>query len=267
MTPDVPTRTAKRKPVIKQGASAHPGERLAKRMAGAGLCSRREAERLIADGLVKVNGVVVTTPAINVTTNDKIVVRGKTVEAPQTLRLFLFHKPRDMVVSRHDEQGRLTVFDGLPADLPRLISVGRLDVNSEGLLLLVTQGALARYLELPSTGLDRTYRVRVFGTLTAVELERAQRGLTIEGVRYGPITITPERLASGQNQWLRVSLREGKNREIRKVMAHFGLAVNRLVRLSYGPFELGDLPRGALVEVPTGRLKRLLPSFFATRPA
>lgn len=248
------------------GGKNHPGERLAKQMARAGACSRREAERWIEEGRVKVNGLKVTSPALNVTESDQISIDGKPLSAPEKTRLFLFHKPAGLVTSARDEKGRETVFSGLPAELPRLVSVGRLDLNSEGLLLLTNDGGLARHLELPAQGLARCYRARVHGTPDWEKLEALQNGITIAGVRYGPIEITPDSAARGSNAWMIVTLHEGKNREIRKVMEHFGLAVNRLIRLSYGPFELGTIPKGALKEVPLGLLKRLVPDYFGKAP-
>ncbi len=249
-------------------AKVQAGERLAKRIAGAGVCSRRAAEELIVQGLVKVNGVKVITPAICVTDQDKITVRGQVLAAPEKSRVFLFHKPVGLVTTARDERGRETVFDGLPPELPRLISAGRLDLNSEGLLVLTTSGAFARHLELPATGLPRTYRVRIFGELRDDMVERLARGIRIEGVSYGRVEVARERSGAArasQNQWVRVTLREGKNREIRKVFGFFGAQVNRLIRLSYGPFELGDLPRGALVEVPQGFLTKNFPDFFTPK--
>lgn len=239
------------------------GERLAKRMAAAGVCSRREAEVLIDQGVVKVNGVKVTTPATLVGPDDQITVRGKEIAAPAPLRVFLFHKPVGLVTTARDEQGRPTVFDGLPPELPRLVSAGRLDLNSEGLLVLTTSGEFSRYLELPARGFARTYRCRVFGTLNDWDLERMAKGVTINGVRYGPMMIEIEKAGgASRNHWLRVTLHEGKNREIRRVFEHFSLAVNRLIRVSYGPFGLEDLPKGALVEVPMTFLRQNFSDFF-----
>lgn len=240
------------------------GERIAKRMASAGLCSRRDAERLILEGVVKVNGVKITTPATLVTESDIVSVRGKKLAEPERLRVFRFHKPVGLVTTARDEEGRPTVFDGLPPELPRLISVGRLDMNSEGLLLLTTNGELSRFLELPSRGFARTYRVRVFGRLNTERLERLANGIRVDGVQYGPIEVEVGNV-QGKNTWLRITLHEGKNREIRKVMEHLGYQVNRLIRESYGPFMLDDLPRGALLEVPMTFLKRNLPDFFKNK--
>ena len=238
------------------------GERIAKRIAAAGICSRRDAERLIDEGVVKLNGVKVTTPATIVTDTDIISVRGKKIAEPEKkIRVFRFHKPVGLVTTARDEMGRPTVFDGLPPELPRLVSVGRLDLNSEGLLLMTTSGELSRFLELPARQFARTYRVRVYGKIDHNRLEKLANGVTVEGVRYAPIEAIVER-GQGMNNWLRVTIHEGKNREIRKVMAHLGLQVNKLIRLSFGPFELDDLPKGALREVPMGFLKRKLPEFF-----
>lgn len=249
--------------VVAETEMKKQGERIAKRIAAAGVCSRRAAEELIAQGVVKVNGVKITTPATLVTALDVITVRGRKLAEPARLRVFLFHKPAGLVTSARDEKGRATVFEGLPPELPRLVSVGRLDLNSEGLLILTTSGELARYLELPARGFTRCYRVRVFGVANPERLEKLARGITVDGVRYGPIEVSIVR-AQGMNTWLRVTLHEGKNREIRKVMTHLGLQVNRLIRENFGPFALGDLPKGALREVTMGFLKRHLPDFFTS---
>lgn len=240
------------------------GERIAKRMAAAGLCSRRDAERWIAEGRVAVNGRRITTPATLVSDTDRIVVNGKVLGAPSPVRLFRFHKPAGLVTTTADEKGRATVFDGIPKDLPRLVGVGRLDLNSEGLLLLTTSGELARYLELPTRGFERQYRVRVFGTLHPDRLDRLKNGITVDRVRYGPIDVEIGN-QTGSNTWLRVALTEGKNREIRKVLSHLGLQVNRLIREEYGPFKLDDLPKGAILEIPPGTVKRVLAGFFAEK--
>lgn len=241
------------------------GERIAKRMAAAGICSRRDAERLIEEGVVKLNGVKVTTPATLVTDVDQITVRGKGIAAPSRLRVFLFHKPVGLVTTTRDEQGRPTVFEGLPPELPRLISVGRLDLNSEGLLIMTTSGEFSRYLELPVRGFERTYRVRIFGHLSERDVERLARGVKVEGVKYGPVIVVPEKgkeKPDSSNAWVYVTLTEGKNREIRKVFDYVGVQVNRLIRVSYGPFELGTLPKGALTEVSTTFLKKNFPTFY-----
>ncbi len=224
------------------------GERIAKRMARAGLCSRREAERWIEAGRVSVNGKLLETPAFTVTPEDKIAVDGKDIPEVERPRLWRYHKPPGLVTSHKDEKGRDTVFDKLPEDLPRVISVGRLDLNSEGLLLLTNDGELARKLELPTTGWKRKYRVRVHGHPKEADMARLAKGLTIEGIRYGAIEGTIDS-TKGANSWLTISLREGKNREIRKVLEHLGYQVTRLIRISYGPMALGDLPAGAVEEV------------------
>jgi len=239
--------------------TAAPGERIAKVMARAGLCSRREAERWVQDGRVAIDGRVLIDPAINVLPGQAVTVDGQPLPAAERTRLFRFHKPRGLITTAHDPRGRPTVFAGLPKELPRLISVGRLDLTSEGLLLLTNDGALARAMELPATGWIRRYRARVFGTADPAALARLGRGITVDGVRYGPIEATLDRAASptqGRNLWLTVSLTEGKNREVRRVLEHLGLTVNRLIRIAYGPFMLGDLPAGALTEVPQKDLRK-----------
>ena len=230
------------------------GERIAKVMARAGLCSRREAEAWIAQGRVTVNGAVITSPARNVTAEDRVLVDGKPLPARERTRLFLYHKPRGLVTTHADPEGRPTIFEALPQGLPHLVSVGRLDFNTEGLLLLTNDGGLARVLELPSTGWLRRYRVRAHGAVTQKALDRLRQGIEIDGVRYGAIEATLDRV-QGSNVWLTFAIREGKNREIRKVLAALGLQVNRLIRVSYGPFQLGDLPRGAVEEVKTRVLR------------
>jgi len=233
-------------------------ERIAKVMARAGLCSRRDAERWIADGRVKLNGKTLETPAVTVGDGDTVLVDGKPLPGAETTRLWRYHKPAGLVTSHKDEQGRQTVFDKMPADMPRVVSVGRLDLNSEGLLLLTNDGELARRLELPATGWSRRYRVRVHGWVDEKRLQGLARGVTVDGVKYGPIKasvdadIEAEAKTSkgrGANTWLTVSLSEGKNREVRKVLAHLGLEVNRLIRTAYGPFQLGKLARGGIEEV------------------
>jgi 23S rRNA pseudouridine2605 synthase len=222
--------------------------RIAKAMAHAGLCSRRDAEAWIAAGRVSVNGKVLTTPAHVVSPDEKIVVDGEPLPAPQVPRLWRYHKPRGVVTSHKDPQGRRTVFEALSPNLPRVISVGRLDINTEGLLLLTTDGALARHLELPSTGWLRRYRVRAHGRVTEEALRGLRTGVTIDGVRYRPVETRIDR-EQGSNLWLTFSLREGKNREVKRLAEHLGLVVNRLIRISFGPFALGDLPEGRIEEV------------------
>jgi 23S rRNA pseudouridine2605 synthase len=238
-------------------------ERIAKVIARAGLCSRRDAERWIADGRVSVNGRTLDAPAFTVGLEDLVMVDGKPLPAKETPRLFLYHKPPGLVTTARDEQNRPTVFANLPRGLPRVVSVGRLDLNSEGLLLLTNDGGLARHLELPANAWERRYRVRVHGTVKAGDLERLARGITIEGVKYGPIEARIERAQTGANAWLVVTLKEGKNREVRKVMAHLGLQVNRLIRAAYGPFQLGDLPPGSAKEVASNVLEASIPRYFA----
>jgi 23S rRNA pseudouridine2605 synthase len=223
------------------------GERIAKRLARAGVCSRRDAERLIEQGRVKVDGVTLQTPATLVTAASRIEVDGQAVAAPQRPRIWLFHKPPGLVVTARDPEGRPTVFDNLPHDMPRVVSIGRLDIASEGLLLLTNDGALARRMELPASGFDRRYRVRAHGRVDQAMLDRLAEGLTVDGVRYGPIRARLER-QQRSNNWIVVTLREGKNREVRRVMEHLGLVVNRLIRIGYGPFNLEALPEGEVVE-------------------
>jgi len=225
------------------------GERIAKRLARAGLCSRRDAERWIAEGRVAVNGRVLDSPACVVGPEDLVVVDGQPLAEPDRTRLWRYHKPAGLVTTHRDPEGRPTVFDRLPADLPRVISVGRLDLTSEGLLLLTNDGGLARRLELPSNAWARRYRVRVHGSVDVAALARLEAGVMIDGVAYGPIRAVLDR-QKGANAWLTVSLREGKNREIRRVMEHLGWSVTRLIRVSYGPFQLGTLAEGAIEEVP-----------------
>jgi 23S rRNA pseudouridine2605 synthase len=230
------------------------GERIAKVLARAGVASRREAERMIAAGLVAVNGKVIDSPALNVTDTDRITVEGKPLAEKQPARLWLYYKPLGLVTTASDEKGRATVFDRLPPELPRVMSVGRLDLNSEGLLLLTNDGELKRRLELPSTGWLRKYRVRVNGRPDEAMLEPLRQGIVADGERFQPMTVTLDR-QQGANAWLTVGLREGKNREIRRVLEHFGWPVSRLIRLSFGPFQLGRLRPGEVEEV-TGKVLR-----------
>jgi 23S rRNA pseudouridine2605 synthase len=233
------------------------GERIAKVVSRAGLASRRDAEEWIVQGRVTVNGRVINSPALDVTANDVITVDGKLLPPRERTRLFLFHKPRGLMTTHADPEGRPTVFDNLPEGLPRLISIGRLDFNTEGLLLLTNDGGLARALELPETGWLRRYRVRAHGEVTQAQLDELKRGVEVDGVKYGPIDATLER-DSGANVWLVFAIREGKNREVRNVMAHLGLEVNRLIRVSYGPFQLAELAEGAVEEVKTRVLREQL---------
>jgi 23S rRNA pseudouridine2605 synthase len=232
-------------------------ERIARAIARAGLCSRREAEAWIAAGRVAINGEAITSPARDVTARDRIAVDGEPLPQRERTRLFLYHKPRGLVTSTADPEGRPTIFAALPRDLPRLISVGRLDINSEGLLLLTNDGGLARVLELPETGWLRRYRVRAHGSVTADQLASLRKGITVDGIRYGSIEATLDR-PQGSNVWITFAMREGKNREVRNVLGALGLAVNRLIRVSYGPFQLGELPEGAIEEVPTRHLRAQL---------
>lgn len=224
------------------------GDRIAKVLSRAGVASRREAERMIAIGRVSVNGKVIGSPALNVTAADKIEVDGKPVGAPEPPRLWLYHKPVGLVSTDADEKGRETIYDSLPEDMPRVMSIGRLDINSEGLLLLTNDGAVKRRLELPSTGWLRRYRVRVNGRPTDDTLEPLRRGVTVDGERFQPMTVSLDR-QQGANAWLTVSLREGRNREIRRALGDVGLVVNRLIRISYGPFRLENLKPGEVEEV------------------
>jgi 23S rRNA pseudouridine2605 synthase len=234
------------------------GDRIAKYLARAGVASRRDAERMLTEGKVRLNNVAVTHPATFVTPGDLVTIDGKLVQEPDRTRLWRYHKPEGLVTTHRDPEGRPTVFDKLRQQLPRVVSVGRLDLTSEGLLLLTNDGALARTLELPATGWIRRYRVRVHGTVAPSALAALAKGLTIDHIRYAPIDAGLD-AKKGDNAWLTVSLREGRNREIRRVMAHLGLEVNRLIRIAYGPFQLGTLPRGGIEEVPTRVLREQLP--------
>lgn len=234
-------------------------ERIAKVMAHAGLCSRRDAERWIAEGRVIVNGKKIVSPALNVdTASDQIIVDGKPLSAKEPTRMWLYHKPVDVITTHNDPKGRPTVFSQLPKDMPRVVSVGRLDINSEGLLLLTNDGEVAQRLMLPANGWVRAYRVRVYGDVTQDMLDGLQKGVTVDGEKYGPIEASIDKASSGKNHWVYFSLKEGKNREIRKVCAHLGLTVNRLIRVAYGPFELGNLAKGAVVEVSSDVIKKQL---------
>lgn len=234
------------------------GERITKWLGRTGVASRRDAERMIEEGRVRLNGQPVTHPATFVTEQDLVQVDGKAVSSPDRTRLWRYHKPDGLVTTHKDPEGRPTVFASLPEGMPRVISVGRLDLNSEGLLLLTNDGELARRLELPSNGWIRRYRVRVFGVVDEARLAALAEGSVFEGVRYGPIDAGLDS-RKGDNAWLTVSLREGKNREIRKVMAGLNLHVSRLIRTSYGPFQLGTLKRGELEEVPGKILREQMP--------
>ena len=246
-----------RPPQDDRPAPSREAERIAKVMARAGLCSRREAEGWITAGRVSVNGAKITSPALDVTANDRIVVDGRPLPTRERTRLFLYNKPPGLVTTSSDPQGRPTIFGGLPQGLPRLISVGRLDLNTEGLLLLTNDGGLARVLELPQTAWLRRYRVRAFGKVTQQQLDGLRNGVTIDGVRYGPIEAVLDR-EQGSNVWITFSIREGKNREVRNVLRHLDLHVNRLIRLSFGPFQLSELASGAVEEVKTRILREQL---------
>ena len=225
------------------------GDRIAKVIARAGVCSRRDAEKLIAEGRVALNGEKVLTPAVRIGANDVIAIDGKPVAEPEPARLWRYHKPAGLVTTHRDPEGRPTVFANLPKRLPRVVSVGRLDFNSEGLLLLTNDGDLARQLEIPSSAWPRRYRVRLFGKIDQAELDKLAHGTTIAGIKYGPIIADLER-SKGMYSWATVSLREGKNREIKRVMEHLGLKVARLIRVQFGPFHLGQLAEGETEEYP-----------------
>ncbi len=256
-----------------QASDSERGDRIAKVIARAGICSRRDAEKLIAEGRVGINGTPVKSPALNVSADDIVTVDGKPLPDASPARLWRYHKPSGYVTSHRDPEGRPTVFANLPKGLPRVISVGRLDFNSEGLLLLTNDGELARKLELPAQGWVRRYRARLHGDVTQSLLDRLKKGATIDGVRYGPVTAELER-TKGHNSWAMVSLTEGKNREVKKLMEHLGLKVARLIRVSFGPFHLGHLPEGAAEEIPgkvwreqLGMEKKKAPSTKAARSA
>lgn len=233
------------------------GERIAKYLARAGVASRREAERMIEQGLVTVDGETLTTPAFKVTPEMDVRVDGTRIGAPEAPRLWRYHKPAGLVTTHKDPQGRPTVFEAVADLLPRVISVGRLDLTTEGLMLLTNDGGLARQLELPANAWTRRYRVRAYGRTTQKELDALKDGVEIDGVRYGPVRAVIDQTQGG-NQWITVSITEGKNREIRKLMERLGLKVNRLIRIAYGPFQLGRLSKGAIEEIPTKQLKEQL---------
>ena len=244
-----------RKPVTAKPQSAppaadRPGEpmRIAKAMARAGMCSRREAERWIADGRVSVNGKLLKTPACEVGPKDKVIVDGRPLPMAEPVKLWRYHKPKGLVTTHADPQGRPTVFEKLPPEMERVISIGRLDFNTEGLLLLTNDGGLARYMELPATGWTRRYRVRAKGRVTPADLEKLKDGVEIEGVRYGPVDAVIDSV-QGANMWLSIAIREGKNREVRNILGYLGVEVNRLIRTSFGPFQLLDLGPGSVEQV------------------
>lgn len=243
------------------------GERIAKLLARAGVASRREAERMIADGRVKMGDDPVTTPATILENLKGVTVDGKPVAAPEPTRLFAFHKPQGLITAERDPKGRPTIYtalrNALPKGTPRLMPVGRLDLNTEGLLLLTNDGELKRQLELPSSNIPRTYRARAFGDVSQSQLEDLIDGVTIDGMRYGRIDANLER-RTGRNQWIVMTITEGKNREVRRVLEHLGLEVSRLIRIGYGPLALGDLPRGAAVEI-TGKQFEAFRTMLATQ--
>lgn len=236
-------------------ADGREGERIAKLLARAGVASRRDIERMIAEGRIAKDGAPVTTPATLLTSLQGITVDGQPVSEPEAARLFLFHKPAGLLTAARDPKGRPTIYDRLPADLPRVMPVGRLDLNTEGLLLLTTDGELKRALELPSSGVERTYRARAFGLVSQAQLEDLIEGVEIDGMRYGRIDANLER-RTGRNQWIEMTLTEGKNREVRRVLEHLGLQVSRLIRTRYGPFTLGDAAPGDVAEVRQADLAR-----------
>lgn len=239
------------------------GDRIAKWLARAGVASRRDAERLIEAGRVSVNGKVITSPALNVTSDCIIAVDGEAVKTAEETRVWRYHKKAGLLTTTSDPQGRPTIFEKLPPELPRVVTVGRLDFNTEGLLLLTNDGGLARHLELPANAWLRHYRVRVHGRIDARKLKALENGVTIEGVKYDSVKVEVEtEKTEGANQWLAITIKEGKNREVRKIMEHVGLTVTRLIRVSFGPFQLGKLPRGAIEEVPRRVLRESLGKFF-----
>ncbi len=232
----------------KQQQDDRRGDRIAKLLSRAGVASRREVERMIAAGRIAIDGKVLDTPATLLTSLRGVTVDGKPVKEPAPAKLFLFHKPPGVLTAERDPKGRKTIYDVLPKDMERVMPIGRLDMNTEGLLLLTTDGDFKRQMELPKTGVERTYRARAFGDISQAQLEELYRGLTVDGMRYGPIEANLER-RTGRNQWIELTLKEGKNREVRKVLEHFGLEVSRLIRTRYGPFELGDLEKGAVAPI------------------
>jgi 23S rRNA pseudouridine2605 synthase len=237
--------------------SEFAGDRIAKVIARAGLCSRRDAERLIEDGRVTLNGKTLKTPAVNVTAGDSIRVDGRLLPQKEEARLWRYHKPAGLVVSHKDPEGRPTVFEKLREQLPRVVSIGRLDINTEGLLLLTNDGELARQMETPASGWIRRYRVRAYGKADDASLARIAKGVEIDGVKYGPVEARIDQ-AKGDNLWLSFAIREGKNREVKKLCEHLGLTVNRLIRVSFGPFLLGEMERGGIEEVPARVIREQL---------
>lgn len=239
------------------------GERIAKWLARSGVASRREAERLIQEGRVSVDGSIITSPALNITESNVILLDGDPVKGPEETRLWRLHKMTGTLTTNKDPQGRRTIFDEIPAGLPRLITIGRLDFNTEGLLLLTNDGDLARHLELPKNAWKRNYRVRVHGFVDKGMLKRLEKGVKIDGVQYDSMkVILEETQGEGANKWLSITITEGKNREVRKVMEFIGLKVTRLIRISFGPFQLGKLKRGAIQEVPKNVLHDAMGKFL-----
>jgi 23S rRNA pseudouridine2605 synthase len=243
------------------GGTTAEKERIAKFMARAGVASRRDSERLIEAGRVTVNGVIVGHPATLISAADTLTVDGKLIAAHEQTKIWRYHKPAGLVTTARDPQGRPTVFSALPKTLPRVISVGRLDVNTEGLLLLTNDGGLARYLEHPAQGSSRAYRIRAHGVASDAALAQLGKGITIKGINYRPVVTTIDR-RQGSNSWLTMTLSEGKNREIKKLLEEIGLQVTRLIRISYGPFQLGKLEPNGVNEVPARSLPKLLPGYF-----
>lgn len=257
-------------PPPRSAADRPEGERIAKLLARAGIASRREVERMIGEGRIRLNDVVLTTPATILPNLKGVTVDGKLVAAPAPARLFRFHKPAGLLTAERDPKGRPTIYtalrNALPKGTPRVMPVGRLDFNTEGLLLLTNDGELKRAMELPATGIPRSYRARTFGDVSQARLDELIEGITIDGIRYGQIDANLERRTSDRHQWVELTLTEGKNREVRRVLEHLGLQVSRLLRTSYGPFKLGDLPRGAADEVPQAELERFRKSLKNNAP-
>ena len=244
---------------------SNKGQRIAKIIAASGYCSRRQAEELISHGRVKVNGKIIDSPALLIT-DQAIKIDNKLISAPQALKVWVFHKPKGYIVSNNDPQSRKTIFDILPDSLPRVITVGRLDINTEGLLILTNNGEAARYMELPQNKWIRNYRVRVYGKIDIEKLDRLKNGIKIDGIYYASIKVEidreEEKSNSKANSWLKISLSEGKNREVKKVLEYCGLQVNRLIRISFGPFHLGNLKTGAVKQIPSNSLKEILGKKF-----
>ncbi len=258
-----PVTASAKSPGKSPAKSAHEGERIAKKLARVGICSRRDAEKLIAEGRVKVDGKLLTSPALNVTDKNIIQVDNKPIDAPEAPRVWRYHKPAGVITTSRDPQGRPTVFEKMPPEMPRVISIGRLDYNTEGLLLLTNDGEIARHMELPQNAWLRHYRVRVYGAIDKKKLAELAKGVTISGIHYEPIKVEIETTKEpGSNNWLNVTIREGKNREVRKVLEHVGLQVTRLIRVAFGPFQLGKLARGGIEEVPRRILRDSLGTFF-----